>query len=191
MKTFFDPRKNIDRNGKLSGWASVFIILGLMIADQFVLDIPYENIVFPLLVIAAATLTFSQNFVLVAVYSVIYELSCIAWFPYDLYNVRWWLLSVFLGYFSTYVAYKIIFAKNKNPGTLSLAAFASVGEILYFWVSVGATCIIWKVPFAQYFLSDLPYELLGSAITFICALPVVYLYKNRNLFKKPRVANKI
>ena len=190
-KNFLNCQNDYNSNGKFYGWALVFVFLGLMTIDQFVLAIPYENVVFPLLAIAAATMTFSQNLVLIAVYSVIYELSCISWFPYDLYNVRWWLLTVFIGYFSVYAIYKLIFAKKKSRGVITLSLTASLGELLYFWVSVVATCLIWKIPFSQYALSDLPFELLGSAVTFICAAPLVYVYNNFKKFFDFRIGNKI
>ena len=48
---------------------------------------------------------------------------------------------------------------------------------MYFWVSVIATVVIWKVPFGAYILSDIPYEAIGAVATFVCAIPVAGVYK--------------
>lgn len=159
------------------GWFALLCLLAVMCADQFLLDIPYENVVFPILIICAASMSCVKNVVLVAAYSLIFELSCIAWNPADIVRVHWWLLEVFLGYLMPFVAYKTLDRKHKNMSVFSYAALASLGELLYFWVSVVATSLIWHVPFFAYFASDLPYELLGCAATFVCALPVAVTYK--------------
>ena len=118
-----------------------------------------------------------KNFVIVAIYSVIFELSCIAWNPADLFRVHFWLLEVFIGFMMPFVLYKVLNRKHKNISVFSYAAIASLSELLYFWVSIVATVILWKVDPIAYILSDLPYEALGALATFVCAIPVAAIYK--------------
>ena len=118
-----------------------------------------------------------KNFVIVAIYSVIFELSCIAWNPVDLFRVHFWLLEVFIGFMMPFVLYKALNRKHKNISVFSYAAIASLSELLYFWVSIVATVILWKVDPIAYILSDLPYEALGALATFVCAVPVAAIYK--------------
>lgn len=161
----------------VGGWIAMFTLLGIMCYDQFVLEIPFANVVFPILVICAACMNPLKNAVMIIAYSVVFELSCIAWFPSELYRVQWWLLEVAIGYCMPYVCYKLFNRKHEDMSIFSYAAIASLAELLYFWVSVVATTLIWKVPFGAYFLSDIPYELGGCLATFVCALPVAAIYK--------------
>lgn len=159
------------------GWVAMFALLGTMCFDQFVLDIPFANVVFPILIICAASMNIAKNFVLVTAYSVLFELSCIAWFPADLLRVQWWLLEVWIGYSMPYLVYKLCNRRHENMRVVSYAALAAFAELLYFWVSVVATILIWGVHPVAYLLSDLPYEAIGCVATFVCALPVAALYK--------------
>ena len=161
----------------IKGWVAMVALLAAMCLDQFILEIPFANIVFPILVICAACMSTAKNLVLVTVYSVIFELSCIAWFPADIVRVQWWLLEVWIGYMMPFVVYKIFNRKHKNLSIIAYSAMATLGEFLYFWVSIVATIILWKVNPAAYILSDLPYQAMGCAVTFICALPVAAIYK--------------
>ena len=161
----------------IKGWVAMVALLAAMCLDQFILEIPFANIVFPILVICAACMSTAKNLVLVTVYSVIFELSCIAWFPADIVRVQWWLLEVWIGYMMPFVVYKIFNRKHKNLSIIAYSAIATLGEFLYFWVSIVATIILWKVNPAAYILSDLPYQAMGCAVTFICALPVAAIYE--------------
>lgn len=161
----------------IKGWVAMVALLAAMCLDQFILEIPFANIVFPILVICAACMSTAKNLVLVTLYSVIFELSCIAWFPADIVRVQWWLLEVWIGYMMPFVVYKIFNRKHKNLSIIAYSAIATLGEFLYFWVSIVATIILWKVNPAAYILSDLPYQAMGCAVTFICALPVAAIYK--------------
>lgn len=169
-----------ERIGKTKGYKGFIALLSVvatMCIDQFVLDIPFANVVFPLLVVCAASMSAIKNFVIVAIYSVIFELSCIAWNPADLFRVHFWLLEVFIGFMMPFVLYKALNRKHKNISVFSYAAIASLSELLYFWVSIVATVILWKVDPIAYILSDLPYEALGALATFVCAVPVAAIYK--------------
>ena len=66
------------------GWITAFTLLAAMCFDQFVLDIPFANVVFPILIICAASMSATKNLVIVTLYSVLFELSCVAWFPAEL-----------------------------------------------------------------------------------------------------------
>ncbi len=159
------------------GWIALFLLLGIMCADQFLLDLPYENVIFPILVICAASMSFGKNLILIAAYSIIFELSCVAWIPTDLVNVKWWLLEVFIGYLMPFVAYRAINRKHRDMSVIGYSAIAALGAFLYYAVSAVATSLIWKVPFVEYYASDLLYQLIGCAATFVCALPVAVVYK--------------
>ena len=76
-----------------------------------------------------------------------------------------------------FALYKVLNRKHKNISVFSYAAIASLSELLYFWVSIVATVILWKVDPIAYILSDLPYEALGALATFVCAVPVAAIYK--------------
>ena len=179
----------------IKGWIAMFALLGIMCFDQFILEIPFANVVFPILIICAASMNVCKNLVLVAVYSVIFELSCIAWNPADLFRVHWWLIEVTIGYLMPFVVYKVLNRKHKNLSVVTYSLMASLSELLYFWVSIVATVILWEVNPIAYIISDLPYELGGCVATFICSLPVFALYKlttgelviNRRETKKPVV----
>lgn len=160
----------------LQGWVAVLALLGLMCIDQFVVDIPYENVVFPILVVCAACMSPAKNAVLVITYSVIFEMSCIGWFPSELPRVQLWLFEVIIGYFMPLACYKAFNRKHEDMSVISYAALAAMGEILYFWVSVVATALIWGWDFGAYFASDIPFEIAGAFATFACTLPVAYLY---------------
>ena len=170
-----DERLSLTKGAK--GFGAMLFLLWLMCMDQFVVNIPFENVVFPLLIIAAASLSFSKNIVLIALYAVIFELSCVFWFPMELINAKWWLLSSFIGYFMPYLVYKAFNRNHKDVSVFVYSLFASVGYILYCWVSVITTVLIWKLPLGSYFLSDLSFELKGAVATFICALPIAVIYK--------------
>lgn len=161
----------------IKGWAAMLSLLAAMCIDQFILEIPFANVVFPILVICAASMSFAKNLALITLYSVIFELSCVAWFPADIFRAHWWLLEVWIGYMMPFIVYKALNFKHKNLSAVTYAAMAALGELLYFWVSIVATIILWKVNPAAYILSDLPYEALGCAATFVCALPVAVVYK--------------
>lgn len=161
----------------LRGWGAMFALLTAMCADQFILDVPFANMVFPILIVCAACMGIGKNLVLISAYSVIFELSCIAWNPMDLPRVHWWLLEVWIGYMMPLVVYKVLNRKHKNVSVLTYAGMAAFAELLYFWVSIVATILLWKVNPTAYILSDLPYELAGCAATFACTIPVAALYK--------------
>lgn len=169
--------ERLAKTNGFKGWVAMFALLATMCVDQFVLEIPFANVVFPILVICAACMSPAKNAVLVLAYSVIFELSCIAWFPQDLPRVQWWLLEVIIGYSMPFICYKALNFKHKNVSVLAYGAIASLSELLYYWVSVVATVLIWKVPFTGYLLSDIPFELAGCAVTFICTIPVAFIYK--------------
>ena len=67
QNTGLEKAQRYARTDGFKGWALVLAFLAAMCFDQFVIDLPFENIVFPLLVIAAATLTPAKNAVIVAV----------------------------------------------------------------------------------------------------------------------------
>lgn len=172
-----EKEERIGKTKGYKGFIALLSVLATMCIDQFVLDIPFANVVFPLLVVCAASMSAIKNFVIVAIYSVIFELSCIAWNPADLFRVHFWLLEVFIGFMMPFALYKVLNRKHKNISVFSYAAIASLSELLYFWVSIVATVILWKVDPIAYILSDLPYEALGALATFVCAIPVAAIYK--------------
>ncbi len=172
-----EKEERIGKTKGYKGFIALLSVLATMCIDQFVLDIPFANVVFPLLVVCAASMSAIKNFVIVAIYSVIFELSCIAWNPADLFRVHFWLLEVFIGFMMPFALYKVLNRKHKNISMFSYAAIASLSELLYFWVSIVATVILWKVDPIAYILSDLPYEALGALATFVCAVPVAAIYK--------------
>lgn len=169
--------ERLAKTSGLKGWIAMFTLLGIMCYDQFILEIPFANVVFPILIICAASMNPAKNAVLIIAYSIIFELSCIAWFPSELYRVQWWLLEVAIGYSMPLVCYNVFNRKHEDMSVFSYASLAALSELAYYWVSVVATVLIWKVPFGAYFLSDIPYELGGCLATFVCALPVATLYK--------------
>lgn len=169
--------ERLARTSGLKGWIAMFTLLDIMCYDQFILEIPFANVVFPILIICAASMNPAKNAVLIIAYSIIFELSCIAWFPSELYRVQWWLLEVAIGYSMPLVCYNVFNRKHEDMSVFSYASLAALSELAYYWVSVVATVLIWKVPFGAYFLSDIPYELGGCLATFVCALPVAAIYK--------------
>lgn len=169
--------ERLARTSGLKGWITMFTLLGIMCYDQFILEIPFANVVFPILIICAASMNPAKNAVLIIAYSIIFELSCIAWFPSELYRVQWWLLEVAIGYSMPLVCYNVFNRKHEDMSVFSYASLAALSELAYYWVSVVATVLIWKAPFGAYFLSDIPYELGGCLATFVCALPVAAIYK--------------
>lgn len=173
----FSKIERIAKTGGIQGWTAMFALLAIMCLDQFVLEIPFENVVFPILVVCAACMSPAKNAVLVIAYSVIFEMSCIGWFPSELPRVQLWLFEVIIGYFMPLACYKAFNRKHEDMSVISYAALAAMGEILYFWVSVVATVLIWGWDFGAYFASDIPFEIAGAFATFACALPVAFIYK--------------
>ena len=173
----FSKIERLAKTGGIQGWTAMFALLAIMCLDQFVLEIPFENVVFPILVICAACMSPAKNAVLVITYSVIFEMSCIGWFPSELPRVQLWLFEVIVGYFMPLACYKAFNRKHEDMSVISYAALATMGEILYFWVSVVATVLIWGWDFGAYFASDIPFEIAGAFATFACALPVAFIYK--------------
>ncbi len=173
----FSKIERLAKTGGIQGWTAMFALLAIMCLDQFVLEIPFENVVFPILVVCAACMSPAKNAVLVITYSVIFEISCIGWFPSELPRVQLWLFEVIVGYFMPLACYKAFNRKHEDMSVISYAALAAMGEILYFWVSVVATVLIWGWDFGAYFASDIPFEIAGAFATFACALPVAFIYK--------------
>ena len=173
----FSKIERLAKTGGIQGWTAMFALLAIMCLDQFVLEIPFENVVFPILVVCAACMSPAKNAVLVITYSVIFEMSCIGWFPSELPRVQLWLFEVIIGYFMPLACYKAFNRKHEDMSVISYAALAAMGEILYFWVSVVATVLIWGWDFGAYFASDIPFEIAGAFATFACALPVAFIYK--------------
>lgn len=173
----FSKIERLAKTGGIQGWTAMFALLAIMCLDQFVLEIPFENVVFPILVVCAACMSPAKNAVLVIAYSVIFEMSCIGWFPSELPRVQLWLFEVIIGYFMPLACYKAFNRKHEDMSVISYAALAAMGEILYFWVSVVATALIWGWDFGAYFASDIPFEIAGAFATFACALPVAFIYK--------------
>lgn len=173
----FSKIERLAKTGGIQGWTAMFALLAIMCLDQFVLEIPFENVVFPILVVCAACMSPIKNAVLVITYSVIFEISCIGWFPSELPRVQLWLFEVIVGYFMPLACYKAFNRKHEDMSVISYAALAAMGEILYFWVSVVATVLIWGWDFGSYFASDIPFEIAGAFATFACALPVAFIYK--------------
>lgn len=173
----FSKIERLAKTGGIQGWTAMFALLAIMCLDQFVLEIPFENVVFPILVICAACMSPAKNAVLVITYSVIFEISCIGWFPSELPRVQLWLFEVIVGYFMPLACYKAFNRKHEDMSVISYAALAAISEIFYFWVSVVATTLIWGVDFGAYFASDIPFEIAGAFATFACALPVAFIYK--------------
>ncbi len=173
----FSKIERLAKTGGIQGWTAMFALLAIMCLDQFVLEIPFENVVFPILVVCAACMSPAKNAVLVITYSVIFEISCIGWFPSELPRVQLWLFEVIIGYFMPLACYKAFNRKHEDMSVISYAALAAMGEILYFWVSVVATVLIWGWDFGAYFASDIPFEIAGAFVTFACALPVAFIYK--------------
>lgn len=169
--------KTSNKNRKtLAQWIWAGAAVGAMCLDQFVLDLPFLNVVFPILVVMAVELGGAVNLAAVAVWSVLFELSCLAWIPSSLAQAPMWLAEVFVGYMMPFALVKI-FCRKTAPGTLAMSAIAAAGELLYFWVSVAATVVIWGVPPAAYIMNDLPFEVVGVFATFLCALPVCGIYR--------------
>lgn len=173
----FSKIERLAKTGGIQGWTAMFALLAIMCLDQFVLEVPFENVVFPILVVCAACMSPAKNAVLVITYSVIFEMSCIGWFPTELPRVQLWLFEVIIGYFMPLACYKAFNRKHEDMSVISYAALAAMGEILYFWVSVVATVLIWGWDFGAYFASDIPFEIAGAFATFACALPVAFIYK--------------
>ena len=173
----FSKIERLAKTGGIQGWTAMFALLAIMCLDQFVLEIPFENVVLPILVVCAACMSPAKNAVLVITYSVIFEISCIGWFPSELPRVQLWLFEVIVGYFMPLACYKAFNRKHEDMSVISYAALAAMGEILYFWVSVVATVLIWGWDFGAYFASDIPFEIAGAFATFACALPVAFIYK--------------
>lgn len=173
----FSKIERLAKTGGIQGWTAMFALLAIMCLDQFVLEIPFENVVFPILVVCAACMSPAKNAVLVITYSVIFEISCIGWFPSELPRVQLWLFEVIVGYFMPLACYKAFNRKHEDMSVISYAALAAMGEILYFWVSVVATVLIWGWDFGAYFASDISFEIAGAFATFACALPVAFIYK--------------
>lgn len=173
----FSKIERLAKTGGIQGWTAMFALLAIMCLDQFVLEIPFENVVFPILVVCAACMSPAKNAVLVITYSVIFEMSCIGWFPSELPRVQLWLFEVIVGYFMPLACYKAFNRKHEDMSVISYAALAAMGEILYFWVSVVATVLIWGWDFGAYFASDIPFEIAGAFATFACTLPVAFIYK--------------
>ncbi len=173
----FSKIERLAKTGGIQGWTAMVALLAIMCLDQFVLEIPFENVVFPILVVCAACMSPAKNAVLVIAYSVIFEISCIGWFPSELPRVQLWLFEVIIGYFMPLACYKAFNRKHEDMSVISYAALAAMGEILYFWVSVVATALIWGWDFGAYFASDIPFEIAGAFATFACALPVAFIYK--------------
>lgn len=173
----FSKIERLAKTGGIQGWTAMFALLAIMCLDQFVLEIPFENVVFPILVVCAACMSPAKNAVLVIAYSVIFEMSCIGWFPSELPRVQLWLFEVIIGYFMPLACYKAFNRKHEDMSVISYAALAAMGEILYFWVSVVATVLIWGWDFGAYFASDIPFEIAGAFATFACAIPVAFIYK--------------
>lgn len=173
----FSKIERLAKTGGIQGWTAMFALLAIMCLDQFVLEIPFENVVFPILVVCAACMSPAKNAVLVIAYSVIFEISCIGWFPSELPRVQLWLFEVIIGYFMPLACYKAFNRKHEDMSVISYAALAAMGEILYFWVSVVATVLIWGWDFGAYFASDIPFEIAGAFATFACALLVTFIYK--------------
>lgn len=173
----FSKIERLAKTGGIQGWTAMVALLAIMCLDQFVLEIPFENVVFPILVVCAACMSPAKNAVLVIAYSVIFEISCIGWFPSELPRVQLWLFEVIIGYFMPLACYKAFNRKHEDMSVISYAALAAMGEILYFWVSVVATVLIWGWDFGAYFASDIPFEIAGAFATFACALPVAFIYK--------------
>lgn len=173
----FSKIERLAKTGGIQGWTAMFALLAIMCLDQFVLEIPFENVVFPILVVCAACMSPAKNAVLVIAYSVIFEMSCIGWFPSELPRVQLWLFEVIVGYFMPLACYKAFNRKHEDMSVISYAALAAMGEILYFWVSVVATVLIWGWDFGAYFASDIPFEIAGAFATFACALPMAFIYK--------------
>lgn len=173
----FSKIERLAKTGGIHGWTAMFALLAIMCLDQFVLEIPFENVVFPILVVCAACMSPAKNAVLVITYSVIFEISCIGWFPSELPRVQLWLFEVIVGYFMPLACYKAFNRKHEDMSVISYAALAAMGEIFYFWVSVVATVLIWGWDFGAYFASDIPFEIAGAFATFACALPVAFIYK--------------
>ena len=173
----FSKIERLAKTGGIQGWTAMFALLAIMCLDQFVLEIPFENVVFPILVVCAACMSPAKNAVLVITYSVIFEISCIGWFPSELPRVQLWLFEVIVGYFMPLACYKAFNRKHEDMSVISYAALAAMGEIFYFWVSVVATVLIWGWDFGSYFASDIPFEIAGAFATFACALPVAFIYK--------------
>ena len=106
--------ERLARTSGLKGWIAMFTLLGIMCYDQFILEIPFANVVFPILIICAASMNPAKNAVLIIAYSIIFELSCIAWFPSELYRVQWWLLEVAIGYSMPLVCYNVFNRKHED-----------------------------------------------------------------------------
>ena len=115
--------ERLARTSGLKGWIAMFTLLGIMCYDQFILEIPFANVVFPILIICAASMNPAKNAVLIIAYSIIFELSCIAWFPSELYRVQWWLLEVAIGYSMPLVCYNVFNRKHEDMSVFSYASF--------------------------------------------------------------------
>lgn len=48
--------ERLARTSGLKGWIAMFTLLGIMCYDQFILEIPFANVVFPILIICAASM---------------------------------------------------------------------------------------------------------------------------------------
>ena len=46
----FSKIERLAKTGGIQGWTAMFALLAIMCLDQFVLEIPFENVVFPILV---------------------------------------------------------------------------------------------------------------------------------------------
>jgi len=120
--------ERLSKTKGIKGWFSLVCLLAIMCFDQFVLEIPFMNIAFPILAVCAACMSPIKNIVLILAYSLIFELSCIAWMPMELPRVQLWLLEVVIGYSMPLICYKALNGSHKNISVFSYAAIASLGE---------------------------------------------------------------
>ena len=68
--------ERLSKTKGIKGWFSLVCLLAIMCFDQFVLEIPFMNIAFPILAVCAACMSPIKNIVLILAYSLIFELSC-------------------------------------------------------------------------------------------------------------------
>lgn len=157
--------------GRIKGWKSWTVfgsILALMCIDQFGLNIPFENLVFPALALAAVILSPLQAILLAVIYGLIFELyGCFGY--YGPMTVVPWTAQVVLGFLAPVV---ISLFSRKNSSVAKLTIAATLGELVFYWTSIVMTIILWKVEPVSYILSDLPFEFMGCAMTAVCSLCV-------------------
>ena len=157
--------------------ARIAVFAAILFVQQYALSfLPNVQATVLLLVIYTKMIGFKKTSLIIIIHVIIYNILA----PFGPV-IPLHLISMTFGYLIIPILLTTVFKKMSEPFTL--ACFGFIHGFIYGWSFLPITVFIMNIPFLEYFIMDLPYQLIMSISSFLTILwlyePIVKLLKQQ------------